>query len=172
MRIKKVGLKEYQKILDMFLNLLKEEFHEDLVSLVLYGSIARGEGGLFSDIDLLIILDHPHRNYHRRMDQILDIEERLKQSEDYERTKNRMGQEPYFSFLIFSKREAQENRYVFLDMIEDAKILYDKDNFFKKRLQAMKLRLKELGSEKVFLEDGSWYWDLKPDLKIGEVFSL
>lgn len=168
----KIGLKEYNELLEAFLSLLKEEFHENLLSLVLYGSIARGEGRAFSDIDLLIVLENPHPNYHRRLDQLLDIEERLKRTEEYERTKNRMGQEPYFGFLIFSRQEAEENRYIFLDMIEDAKILYDKNEFFRKRLNEMALRLMELGAQKVSLEDGSWFWDLKPDLKIGEVFSL
>jgi len=32
--------------------------------------------------------------------------------------------------------------------------------------------MKELGSKRVFLTDGSWYWDLKPDLRIGEVFEI
>lgn len=51
-------------------------------------------------------------------------------------------------------------------------VLYDKDNFFAKRLNAVEKRLRELGSKRIRLEDGTWYWDLKPDLKSGEVFTL
>jgi len=32
--------------------------------------------------------------------------------------------------------------------------------------------MEELGSKKVFLEDGTWYWKLKPDLKFGEIFEI
>jgi hypothetical protein len=57
-------------------------------------------------------------------------------------------------------------------MIDDAKILYDKNGFFAERLNQIKVRLQKLGARKVSLEDGSWFWDLKPDLKVGEVFTL
>ncbi len=65
-----------------------------------------------------------------------------------------------------------ENRSLFLGIVEDGKILYDRDDFFQERLSALKRRLQELGSKKVYLEDGSWYWVLKPDLKLGEIFEL
>jgi hypothetical protein len=57
-------------------------------------------------------------------------------------------------------------------MVNDAKILYDKNDFFAERLKQIRKRIEELGSQKVTLEDGSWYWDLKPDLKIGDSFTL
>ena len=79
---------------------------------------------------------------------------------------------PYFSYLILSKEEALENKYVFLDMIEESIILFDRDSFFKNRIEEMKRRLEILGSRRIFLKDGTWYWDLKPDLSIGEVFEL
>jgi hypothetical protein len=172
MRMGRIGLRFYKKALEEFLDLLKEEFHENLVSLVLYGSIARGKGDTLSDIDLLLILEDPHPNYHRRLDQVLDVEDHLKKSKEYGRIRERVGQEPYFSFLVLSRKEAEENRYIFLDMIDDAKILYDKNGFFAERLNQIKLRHQELGARKVSLEDGSWFWDLKPDLKVGEVFTL
>ena len=56
--------------------------------------------------------------------------------------------------------------------MEDGKILYDRDDFFQERLSTLKRRLQELGSKKVYLKDGSWYWVLKPDLKLGEIFEL
>ena len=47
---------------------------------------------------------------------------------------------------------------------------YDNKGYFAKRLEQLRKRLTELGSKRVFLEDGSWYWLLKPDLKKGEVW--
>jgi hypothetical protein len=29
-----------------------------------------------------------------------------------------------------------------------------------------------LGSRRVFIADGSWYWDLKPDFRFGEAVEL
>jgi predicted nucleotidyltransferase len=87
MRMGKIGLRFYKKVLQKFLGLLKEEFHENLVSLVLYGSIAREKGDTLSDIDLLLILEDPHPNYHRRLDQVLDVEVHLKKSKEYGRVR-------------------------------------------------------------------------------------
>ena len=172
MKKEKIGLRFYKKVFGGFLDLLRVEFYDNLVSLVIYGSIARGEGSTLSDIDLLLILENRHPNYHRCLDQVLDVVDRLKSLKAYEKIRKKVGQEPFFSFLILSRKEAEENRYVFLDMVNDAKILYDKNDFFAERLKQIRKRLKELGSQKVTLEDGSWYWDLKPDLKMGDSFSL
>jgi hypothetical protein len=78
---------------------------------------------------------------------------------------------PEISTLVLTREEASENRYIFLDMIEDARILFDQDEFFQERLKMLAARLDELGSRKVRFND-TWYWDLKPDLKLGEVITL
>lgn len=167
-----IGYNYYKKLLNHFLYQLNKKFKESLISVVLYGSVARGNAKENSDIDLLLIINKPPSNYHRRIEKVMEVEHLLEKSEEYKKLKKRDGIEPYFNYIIFSKEEALENHYIFLDMIEDAKILFDKNNFFTKRLKEIKKRLIELGSEKVYLEDGTWYWDLKPDLKLGEVFSL
>ena len=166
------GFEFYKGILERFLELLKQTFGDSLVSLVLYGSVARGDAEADSDIDLLLILKNPPNNYHRRLDQVLGVQSDLEREEVYKRTRERLDIEPFLSHIILSKEEADENRYIYLDMVEDAKILYDRDNFFAQRLKVIKKRLRELHSKRVWLEDGTWYWDLKPDLKPGEVFTL
>jgi hypothetical protein len=60
---------------------------------------------------------------------------------------------------------------LFLDMVEDARILFDRDGFFAARLDRLRARLKELGSQRIW-RGNAWYWVLKPDLKPGEVFEL
>ena len=46
---------------------------------------------------------------------------------------------------------------LYLDMVEDAIIVYDKDDFFRKILQNVRNRLKELGSKRVRMGK-RWYW--------------
>jgi len=166
------GFEFYKGILERFLELLKETFGDSLISLVLYGSVARGEAKADSDIDILLILRDPPNNYHRRLDQVLGVQSDLEREEVFKTMSRRLGIEPFLSHIILSKEEADENRYIYLDMVEDAKILYDRDNFFARRLEGIRKRLRELHSKRVWLEDGTWYWDLKPDLKPGEVFTL
>ena len=169
---KGLGRAFYEHLLERFLALLQGHFGDRLISLVLYGSVARGEAGEESDLDLLLILDRVSANYHRRLDEVRVVQARLEQEGVYEAVSKARGSAPYFSYLILSKEEADENRYIYLDMVEDAKLLFDRADFFAKRLKAVRNRLMELGSLRVQVEDGTWYWDLKPDLKAGESFVL
>jgi len=56
-------------------------------------------------------------------------------------------------------------------MVEDARILYDKDDFFTNWLKRFISRLKKLGAKRVW-RGNMWYWVLKPDYKPGEVIEL
>jgi len=143
-----------------------------LVSVVLYGSVARGVARPDSDVDLLVVLDNPPSNYHRRLDMLLSAESALQREEAYRRVSEVLGREPFFSYLVLSKREASERRYIFLDMVDDAVVLYDPAGFFRRMIRDLQKRLRELGARRVWLKDGTWYWDIKPDLKPGEVFDL
>lgn len=48
------------------------------------------------------------------------------------------------------KRVAELGSPLFLDMVEDARILYDKSEFFSKRLERLRKRLRELGAKRVW----------------------
>lgn len=160
------GYRDYQVIISRFKHLLLEKFGDKLISLVLFGSIARGTAKQESDIDLLIILKDAPDSYYKRLEPVIDIELKLRES------LSEKVQAPLFSSIILSEKEAMENRNIFLDMIDVSIILYDKNNFFKNRLKELKNRLLELGSKKVVLEDKTWYWNLKPDMAAGEAIEL
>ncbi len=161
------GYTAYEEILTKFKQSLQDRFGADLVSLVLFGSVARGAAKPESDIDLLIILENAPDSYYRRLEPVVDIELKLRK-EAFETT----GAAPMFSSIILSREEAMENRNIFLDMLDASIILYDKDDFFKNRLRELKKRLLQLGSKKVVLEDKTWYWNLKPGSAPGEVIEL
>lgn len=161
------GYKDYKQILNKFKHSLLEKFSANLISLVLFGSVARGTAKQESDIDLLIILENAPDSYYRRLEPVIDIELKLR-DEAFETT----GAAPIFSSIILSKEEAMENRNIFLDMLDASVILYDKNNFFKNRLKELNKRLLQLGSKRIVLEDKTWYWNLKPDRAPGEVIEL
>ena len=50
-------------------------------------------------------------------------------------------------------------------------ILHDPEGLLDKDLEAVR-RLRELGSRRIERADGSWYWDLKPDWRPGEIIEL
>ena len=67
--------------------------------------------------------------------------------------------------------EVEAGSPLFLDMIDDARLLHDTDGFFRRYLDGFRRRLQVLGSRRIWLGN-AWYWELKPDLKPGEVFTL
>ncbi len=170
--MKKVNYTTYERLLRHFLALVREEYKDEIITVALYGSVARGEAKPNSDLDLILVIENSPSSYEKSTKRfILKVEDSLKDGKEF-RNLVKSGLYPDLRPIILSRSEASMNRYVFLDLIEDAIILFDKNNFFKERLEALKRRLKELGSEKVELGDGGWYWILKPDLKFGEVFEL
>jgi predicted nucleotidyltransferase len=155
---------DYKQLLNKFKRKLLARFKDKLVSLVLFGSVARGTARKESDIDLLIILKDAPDSYYERLKPVVEIE--------LEMRKNVIGMPPIFSSMILSLDEAKQNRNIFLDMIDHSVILYDTNDFFKNRLSELKNRLDQLGSKKIILEDSTWYWNLKPDIVAGEVLEL
>lgn len=157
-------LSDYKQILNKFKQKLLARFKDELISLVLFGSVARGTARKESDIDILIILKDAPDSYYDRLKPVIDIELELRN--DIE------GMPPVFSNIILTLDEAKQNRNIFLDMIDDSIFLYDTNDFFKNRLLELKNRLDQLGSKKVILDDDTWYWNLKPDIVAGEVIEL
>ncbi len=166
-----IGYKDYQNFLDVFVNLLSHYYRNKLLSVVVYGSVARNKARENSDIDILIILEKAQAEYYKRTEEIIKILKKLRHTNEYNLLRKK-GYSAYIKPIIFSKQETKANKYLFLDIIEDGIILYDQNQFFKKRLLSFKKRLKELGAKRFYLNNGSWYWILKPDLKPGEIFEL
>jgi len=163
-----IGYEVYKRFLNQLLDRLRNHFGEDVIlAFALFGSVARGEARAGSDIDILIV--------HKELDfnptgRFVKVFFELKEEAEYKRLK-RSGLSPYPSPIFMSEQALWEYPLILLDILDHGLILYD-TGVLKKRLDALKKRLSELGSKKVILENGRWYWDLKPDWKPGEVIQL
>ena len=62
--------------------------------------------------------------------------------------------------------------WLLLDVSHHGIILFDPRQVLHAKLAALRRRLAELGSRRIELADGSWYWDLKPNLRPGEMIEL
>ena len=139
-------------------------FGERLISLVLFGSVARGDTRPSSDIDLLVIAEGLPRSLRDRRRPFL---------EEWERARTAGGLPPAtWNLVTKSPAEARTHSPLYLDLVEDGVLLLDRGGFFQTVLAELERRMRALGSRRVFLPDGSWYWDLKPDFRFGEVVEL
>ena len=143
-------------------------YGDRLVSLVVFGSVGRRTCRPDSDIDVLLLVKKLPRGRTRRVAEFSKIEEKI---EDELHRFRRIGIFIELSPVIKSPIEAKAGSPIFLDMVEDARILFDRDGFFAKRLEALKRRLKALGARRLW-SGSAWYWDLKPDYIPGEVFEI
>ena len=159
--MKPFGYDDYKELLDSFIAQVKGATGDNLISIVLYGSVARGTAGPESDIDLLIILREAPDSYYERLAPFLKMLLNIRKQPEWLRFQMR-DLNPYLSLLILSEEEANRPQPIFLDMIEEGRVLVDRDGFVRAQLSELAEQLRVTGAKKVYLEDGHWFWDLKP----------
>jgi len=158
----------YKTLIEELIEALKRKYGDKFISLVVFGSVARGEARKDSDVDLLLVIDSIPKRRLERQKEFMEVEKEL---EGY---LNELFDEGYFidfSPIIKTPEEATRLSPLYLDMVEDAIIAYDKEDFFKKILERIRKRLEELGSKRVRM-GRKWYWILKPDYRFGEVIRI
>lgn len=161
-------LERYETILDRLREELLAHYGRRLVTCALFGSVARGTPREGSDIDLLVIVRGLPPGRTRRMEGFLPVEDRLAPlltacaGEDGP---------PILSPVLKTPEEVSSGSPLFLDMVEDARILYDEGGFFAGCLDRLRSRLLHLGAQRI-RRGNAWHWVLKPDLKPGEIFEL
>jgi predicted nucleotidyltransferase len=147
---------------------IKTLYSKRLISVVVFGSVGRGTQRCDSDLDLLVIADQLPRGRMKRMEEFSVIEHRIG---PVLKSLREAGMTTDLSPVIKSPEEAERGSPLFLDMVEDARILIDRNGFFEKVLSRLRGRLKQLGAKRIWM-GSAWYWDLKPDYKPGECFDL
>jgi hypothetical protein len=157
-----------ESILTSLLVRCREHYAGDLVSLVVYGSVGRGTHTFTSDIDILLIVKELPEGRMNRMRDFESVENRLNPELD---AAIRAGWNVSLSPIIRTPEEVNLGGYLYLDMIDDARILNDRDDFFADYLQRLKAKLDEYGAVKKPFK-GGYYWHIKPDMKTGEVIDV
>lgn len=155
----------YDAILERVVAELQAVYGARLVAVVVYGSVGRGTMREDSDIDLLIVVRNPSRGPDRwREFDVVDERVRPLLAPRVD------GALPILlSPVIKSPEQVEAGSPLFLDMVEDARILWDPERFLASSLQGLREQLRRMGARRVPWK-GAWYWDLKPDFKPGDVF--
>ncbi len=132
------------------------------MSLVIYGSMGRGTATPESDVDFLIVAEGLPKGRIPRVQDFLKVESQLREEFDFHFE---------LSPILKTPAEVQMGSPLFLDMTEDAILLFDRESFFERFLDGLRERLRKLGAKRIWLGN-AWCWDLKPDYQPGEVFEI
>ncbi|MCD6357512.1 MAG: nucleotidyltransferase domain-containing protein, partial [Thermoproteales archaeon] len=128
------GLEDVRPLLARYLEILEEEFGSRLVSVAVFGSVARGEAREGSDVDLLIVVEGLPEDVGSRLEEISRARWRLRLSSEYEDAKRR-GAPRRTSEILLTPEEVKRHPPILLDMTEDAVILYDRGGFLARELE-------------------------------------
>ncbi len=150
------------ELLNRLTSLCKEHYGERLISLAVFGSVGRGTPRPDSDIDLLVVAKDLPVGRIARVKEFAAVETALGAA-----IQGRVELSPVFK----TPEEIANGSPLFLDMVEDARMLFDRDDFFKTALKRLKEGLQRLGARRIW-QGNAWYWDLKPDYKQGEIFEI
>ena len=137
---------------------------ERLISLVLFGSVARGRARDSSDIDLVVIAEGFPSSLRDRRRPLLALWETARAARGLPAMT--------WNLVTKSREEASYHTPLYLDIVEDGVLILDREGFFEKILHEMRQRMRALGSRRIYLDDGTWYWNLKPDFHFGEVVEI
>jgi len=164
-------LKNMQQVKqERYLNLLcyaavKVLENYDLASFIVYGSVARGTAKNESDVDVLLVSGDFVGSVGSRIEKLCKIEDLIRDELDWLRFR---GIHTGFSFYPFRREEIESLPLILLDLTEDAIIIVDRENYSENLLTKLKARLISTNAKRVFPNQDEWYWDLKPDLMVGE----
>lgn len=132
--------------------------------MVLFGSVARGDACDSSDIDLVVVAEDLPRSLTERARVLRQVWDRVRVERGLSNVE--------WNLVVKTPEEAAHHSPLYLDIVEDGILLHDRNGFFQSILDAMRARMQALGSRRVFLPDGAWYWDLKPDYRFGDVVEI
>jgi hypothetical protein len=140
----------------------------DLLAVACFGSVVRGKPSSESDLDLYVVT---HGEVTNPVDQRLDLLGRIRSSPEYQ-TLLREGYHPDPMPIFHTATKLTTHPWILLDIVDHGVILFDPEGVLAREFEAVRTRLRELGSQRIQRQDGSWYWDLKPDWRPGEIVAL
>lgn len=159
-------------LMKRYVEIIKEQFNDKLLAMAVFGSLARGKAKFpGSDIDILIVLKGMgDLSFGKRIDLMREAEKKLSKTNEYKKFEEVFGWPPSIQEHVLTPEELKRHPPLLLDLTTDVVILHD-EGILSEELEKLKRQLKELGAKKIRTGD-SWFWILKPDLKLGEELEL
>ncbi|MDO9097163.1 MAG: nucleotidyltransferase domain-containing protein, partial [Candidatus Methanoperedens sp.] len=135
------------KLISELTSVLKQKFNQDLLAIVLFGSIVKGSFTTTSDIDVLVVCETLIKDWRARDKMTLEL------TEDIE-----LKYATSIHMALVSNAEISHAidsvSPLMLEIYEANEIIYEKDNFFTQLLNSFGKNLKSLHAIKI--EKGVW----------------
>ena len=158
-----------EKLFQEIVEACQQIYKERLISIAVFGSLARGMWKKNSDVDLLIVASDFPKGRFRQMKEFSEVEKLLGASLD---ECHKAGWEAELSPVFKTPAHVEQGSPIFFDMTQEALLLLDRGNLLRDRLNLMSDRMRAMGSKRIFRGPDAWTWIFKPDLKRGEAIVL
>ncbi len=161
--VERVQTESYRPLIVKALRSLRSGLQERLVSVGLFGSLARGTPSKTSDVDLYVVADWNSERFSARVDEAISSvggleEERLRLS--------RVGITADVSIHPVGRDEAGSFYSLHLDLSREGIVLFDPTGFLWETWSRMRTWLAKRGAERVETANG-WFWRLDPWIEVG-----
>ncbi len=164
----RIGSKQFVPISIKTTRLLGERYKDRLISICVYGSAARGTAGPTSDVDLLLVVEGLRGSVGKRLQELY---ESISGIENERKLLSASGHFADISLFPLSPSESASFLPIYLDIIDEGVIIYDKANFLENVLTRCRSMLTEAGAEKVSTRHG-WFWRVNPNMLVGEAIAV
>lgn len=149
----------FDLLLTILTQAVKEHYGPRLVSVAVFGSIARRTPGPTSDVDVLVVADPLPRGRISRVEDFEPVETSVAGRVEELRG---AGLDTRLSPVFRTPAEVQQyGGPIFLDMTEHVLLLHDPSGFLRDYLDRLRRQLAARGVRRVPYR-GAWYWDLGP----------
>jgi hypothetical protein len=158
----------YINVIQSALSCLLHHFGTYLVTMAVYGSVSTGNYKVTSDIDILVVVDEWSRNISGQTAEVVEATapvrgaiSALYESQDISTS---------IQWYTVTKDEAAKLRPLYLDMVTDAELVYDRDHFFEEILSKLRSRMEDFDFKRVEFPDGSHAWEAPSGHSLDEMF--
>lgn len=159
----------YKDVLDAVMSGLLDGLGSRLVTVAVFGSVARGDYHETSDIDIAVIVRDWRERMTSRVSTLIDTTRHT--GEMIIRLWEHSGIYSGIQWYALDTKESEILRPLYLDMTLDAVIIYDRNDFFAKILSRMRTRLQDVRGKRIALPEGGHVWEVKKGMPLSEVFA-
>ena len=135
------------EIISELTEILKQKFNQDLLAIVLFGSIVKGNFTATSDIDVLVVCENLIKDWRVLDKMTLELTEEIE-----------LKYATSIHMVLVSKDEISHSiesvSPLMLEIYEANEVIYEKDSFFTQLLNNFEKNLKNLHAIKI--EKGVW----------------